>query len=577
MLCIRTLGASEITVAGVRVGADQPMSFALLLLVAVNGSAGVERREIAAVLWPGVRDRDRNHRLRSLLHRLRRMGISITCTRARISIDTLAIDFRELVTPPASLDDVRDRVGAIGSVLPGLTAASPALADRLDDVRDLVVGTAMRWLSAAIALARHANDWPLVDRLARAAALVDPADDRAVLQQAEAACLTGEPRRAMALLDELSARGGADDEALLAAATLRRRIDSLGASLGTPPLVGRDEILRRLWYAVARATAGRGGAVVLWGPAGIGKTRLLRELEAVRLTGAARLVRLEARPVHGLRPLALILELAGCLLDEPGAVGCDPDAYGLLTHARNAAAPNDIPRDAISEAAFCEALAELLAAVSDESLTILAIDDMHVADVAIWRALRSLVRWSGDRRLLWLFAYRALHESELGPLPEPSAVQRIRVQCLDVGAAATLTRGVARSSTIDHELLFDIAGGHPLLLQAAARTGGDVPAEHEWLIDDWIARLSGEALRALRLVAASGSVTRRALAELGIFDRGELAAILEELEQAGMIREHGGALRAHQVWATAALATLARGERAALPLDGQLAAAMSER
>ena len=45
-----------------------------------------------------------------------------------------------------------------------------------------------------------------------------------------------------------------------------------------------------------------------------------------------------------------------------------------------------------------------------------------------------------------------------------------------------------------------------------------------------------------------------------------------------MIREERGALRAHRVWAAAALATLARGERAALDLDSSLAVpAMSER
>ena len=557
MLQIRTLGASEITVAGTRVGAEQPMSFALLLLVAVNGSAGVGRRELAATLWPGASDRDRNHRLRSLLHRLRRMGAPLACAGATVSLDAAALDFRELVTLPASLDVVRARIAAIGAVLPGLVASSPALADRLDDVRDLIVGTVMRWLTAAIALARHANDWPLVDRLAHAAQLVDPADDRALLQQAEAACLTGESQRAVALLDALTARKETDEEVSHAAVKLRRRIGALDvhtdSRAATPPLVGREEIVRRLWSAVSRATGGRGGAVVLWGPAGIGKTRLLRELDAVRLTRAARLVRLEARPAHGLRPFAMILELAGCLLEEPGAAGCDPRAYALLIRARDAVVPND---HTIGEESFCDALAELLAAVSDESPTILTIDDMHAVDGAIWRVLRSLIRWSGDRRLLWVFAYRSLHESELAALPEPSVVQRIRVQCLDANAAATLTRAVARSPTADHEQLFDVAGGHPLLLQAVARTGGGVPHELEWLVDDWIARLNSEELRALRLVAASDRVTPRALAELGIFDRAELGAVLGELERAGMIRDEGGELRAHDVWAAAVLGSL---------------------
>jgi DNA-binding SARP family transcriptional activator len=572
MLRIRTLGASEIVIAGTRVGAEQPMTFALVLLLAMNGSAGLARRELAATLWPQAADRDRNHRLRSLLHRLRRMGAPLICSGATVALDSASIDFREFVTLPRSLELVRPRVEGIGAVLPGVAASSSALADRIDDVRDLVVGTVMRWLTAAVSLARTAGDWALVERLARAAELVDPGDERAVLLRAEAACLTGDSQRAIVLLDELTGRPGTDEEVSLAAARLRRRIVAsarVDVSAPPPPLVGRAEIVRRLWSALTRAAGGSGGAILLWGPAGIGKTRLLRELDAVRLTGTARMVRLDARPAHGLRPFAMLLELAAVLLEEPGAAGCDPRAYALLV---------DTHVSGIGEEAFRDALAELLAAVSDESPTILTIDDVHAVDAAIWSALRALVRWSADRRLLWVFAYRALHEAELAPLPEPSVIQRIRVPCLDSTAAATLTRAIAPSSTIDHHELFDVAGGHPLLLQALARTGGELPPDLEWLVDDLIARLRTETLRALRLIAALGSVTPRALADLGIFDRTELAAALGELERAGMIRDDDGSLRVHRVWAQAALATLARGERPTLELGAALATmAMSER
>lgn len=581
MLRIRTLGAAEISVADIRVGTEQPMTFALLLLLAVNGNAGLPRRELAATLWPEVPDRDRNHRLRSLLHRLRRVGVPLASSGGTISLGSAAIDFREFITLPASLDAVRERVRGIGTVLPGLAVSSPILADRLDDVRDLAVGTVMRWLTAAVALARAANDWLLVDQLACAAEQVDPADDRAALARAEAACLTGEPQRAIALLDELTNRGGTDEEISLTAATLRRRIATqfeATVSAGTPPLVGREAIVRRLWSAVTRATGGRGGAIVLWGPAGIGKTRLLRELETLCLTGAARLVRFEARPAHALQPFAMIVELAGCLLEEPGAAGCDPGAYALLTRARARALPNDPARpiDAIGEDGFCGALAELLAAVCDESPTILTIDDMHIVDGAIWRVLRALVRWSGDRRLLWVFAFRAFHEAELALLPEPNIVQRIRVRCLDPAAAAALTQAIARSPSIDHEGLFNVAGGHPLLLQAVARTGGAVPPDLDWIVDDWIARLSAEALRALRLIAALGTVPANTLADLGI-DRAELGVVLDELERAGMIREVEAAFRAHGVWGAAALATITGGERVTLDLRASSSLAMSER
>ena len=579
MLHIRTLGASEITVAGTRVSAEQPMTFALLLLLAMSGHGGLSRRELAATLWPHAPDRHRNHRLRSLLHRVRRLGAPLARTGTSVVLETRAIDFREFIASPTSLDVVRARVDDIGAVLPGLSAASAALTDRLDDIRDLIVGTMTRWLNAGVALARAANDWPLVERLATAAEAVDPSDDHARLQRAEAACLTGDAERALAVLDELAARGATDEAILNAAAALRRRIAAVGVTANDTPLVGREEIVRRLWSAIGRAAAGRGGAILLWGPPGVGKTRLLRELEAVRLTGTARLVRLDARPLHALRPFAMILELAGTLLDEPGAAGCDPQAYALLARARNAALPNDhgAAIGTVGEETFCDAVGELLAAVTDESPTILAIDDAHAVDGAFWRALRGLLRWSGERRLLWVFAYRALHEAELASAPEATVVHRIRVRCLDATAAATLTRTIARSPSIDHEELFDITGGHPLLLQAVARTGGSVPSHLEWVVDDCIARLPSETLRALRLVAALGDVTPKALADLGIFTRAELAGALDELERAGMIREQQGVLRAHRVWAAAALAAITQGDRAALDIGVSRSPAMSER
>ena len=367
----------------------------------------------------------------------------------------------------------------------------------------------------------------------------------------------------------------------MGAAELRQRIAAHLASenVRRTALVGREAIVRRLWSAVSRAVGGQGGAIVLWGPAGIGKTRLLRELDTVCLTGAVRLVRLDARPAYGLHPFTMILDLAGSLLDEPGAAGCDPRAYALLARTHNGSLPNDQRGavDAIGEEALSDALAELLAAICDESPTILAIDDMHAVDGGIWRVLRALARWSGDRRLLWVFAHRALHELELASLPEPSVVSRIRVSCLGAAAAESITKEITHSASIDHGRLYDLAGGHPLLLQGVARTGDALPGSLEWVVDDCIARLEAEALRALRLIATLGSATPRTLADLGIFTRAELSALLDELERIGMIREEHGVVRAHGLWAAAALATSTRVEHGTLDFGASRSPAMSER
>jgi MoxR-like ATPase len=67
-----------------------------------------------------------------------------------------------------------------------------------------------------------------------------------------------------------------------------------------PVLVGRDEEARRLQAALAAAGAGRGSAVFLAGEAGIGKSRLVREI--VRAAGERGLTVLAGRPWPGARP-----------------------------------------------------------------------------------------------------------------------------------------------------------------------------------------------------------------------------------------------------------------------------------
>src|SRR6266571_1785567 len=55
-------------------------------------------------------------------------------------------------------------------------------------------------------------------------------------------------------------------------------------------MVGRSEELERLGRALERAASGRGGAVIVAGEAGVGKTRLLTEFVAGRCESATVLV-----------------------------------------------------------------------------------------------------------------------------------------------------------------------------------------------------------------------------------------------------------------------------------------------
>jgi hypothetical protein len=459
-------------------------------------------------------------------------------------------------------------------VLPGLVPPSAATADYVDDARDVITATVSRWLHAALDLARAAGEWRLVKDTARAAFQLDPESHVPWLALAEAQCLTGERGQALETLDQFVSRHDVDPAALRTALVLRRRIvqEKLTVDFsGSSVLVGREEVMRHLWSAVSRARDGHGSALLLWGPAGIGKTRLIREMERARALGA-RVVTLCADPAHGFQPQGLILVLVKRLLAEPGAAGCEPLAYERLRDFVSRGTANDEPaasaRPTNGDALF-PALMELLAAISDEAPLVLAIDDLHLAHQAIWHFLRAVIRWSTNRRLLWVFCYRALREVELEPVHGGEIGQRIFVGTLDRAAALALLASLDRSrSEADNEALYDRVGGNPLLLEALARGRGSLPCEIAWLVDDALGRLPTRTHQLLRSIATLGiDATPRMLAELSGSSRAELGAALGELERAGMIGEEGGVLRAHSLWSDAVLATLARSERLALSCD----------
>jgi hypothetical protein len=574
MLRIRTLGATEITLGEQRLGTEQPMAFALVFLLATRGTIPSTRRELARLLWPEASNADQNHRLRSLLHRLRQMNISLVCAGATVLLggDTL-LDFRDYSTAPQSLDVVRDRVSCIGAVLPDLTVPSSALADRLDDERDIIVAGVSRWLNAALDLAKRAGDWPLVERVARAYRAIDALNEEAWLTLAETQCLTVGRECALGTLDEYRARVGEADlatPALLLRQRIEQRPAALDVDLDDLPFVGRQDVMRRLWSALAGARERRGTALVLWGPPGIGKTRILRELDRGAVLASARVIRAKAGPIHGLRPHEFTRDLVTRLLEQRGAAGCEPRAYALLHHLASGA-PNDgtavemVP----GPVALFDAFVELIGALADESPLVVVLDDTRWLEWSMWPFLHAVFRWSVDRRVLWVVAYRAICEGELGRLPDAALLHRVPVRSLDPISAAGLVDaalGSGRVSAFERDRILDSAGGHPLFLIDGARATRNgaraVSPPIDAILDDWLARLPNGAARTLQMLAAlGGAATVETLSASALLTRGELTAGIGELERAGILRDDSGVLRAYSLWSNAALARLGATER----------------
>jgi len=163
----------------------------------------------------------------------------------------------------------------------------------------------------------------------------------------------------------------------------------MSVSSSASPLFGRESEQRALTEALTRTRAGTGGCVVLTGPPGIGKSRLLRfaaqrgaELGlAVAAGGATELDRVS--------PLAT---LVGALQSaQPDAI----DLTGMKGHEE-------------SSYWFIDHLGEALEAYATKRPLLIIVDDVQWADELSALALRVLVPMSASTPVRWLLARRSV-------------------------------------------------------------------------------------------------------------------------------------------------------------------------
>jgi DNA-binding CsgD family transcriptional regulator len=281
----------------------------------------------------------------------------------------------------------------------------------------------------------------------------------------------------------------------------------------TATLLGRDREIAALDALLADVMAARGGALVLRGEPGIGKTSLLGAATARATAQGMRVLRAggvesEAHLAFaGLHQLLRPILAAADQLPAP-----QRDALGVAFGLADAAAPE----------LFLIALAalNLVAEAAARQPLLLAVDDAHWLDRSTGEVLAFMARRLESERVVLLVCLRDGFESPL----DRAGLPDLPVPRLDEAAAGALldARAPDLPITLRKRLLQD-AAGNPLALvelpAARERLGGVVPPR--WL--PLTARL--ERAFAAR-VSELPAVARSVLLVAALDDGGVLAEVL---------------------------------------------------
>lgn len=542
ILRIESLGGSAaITTAsdGVerRLGRGKPA--ALLTYLAAIPGRRASREHLAALLWADAAPDAARQNVRQTLWYLRkRLGDGLVST----SDDQVAlickVEFdRDLFLEAAQRRDLAAAVGTYrGEFLPEFAAPGAAEFELWVDLeRRRLVATFLR---CADTLAR---EWLRGGRFRESQALARRARDAAPLDQSGWRLLL---EALIAGSDTLGAAGEAEHlEALMLAEELElepatraslRTARLAGTHLGAEPigpmaqglapdLIGREREFSRLISAWEGARAGSPSIIVISAPAGIGKSRLLRDLHSRLRSTRSRVAAVRANPGDQLLVGGYLAAVAEAVAQYPGAASVSPGTAAVLVGLSPTLASvfqYALPDGATGEEAVRRrslALADLLRAVSEEAPLALLLDDLHWADESSARAIISAVSRVEGRGVLTVIAKR----TSAAPHGLIAGAEEIHLLPLDL---AQIGEFVARLGALPNapwasELplqLLSATDGVPLLLietlQHAIDDGTLRLSENGWaaLIPEQLATRWGRGTairqRILELNASSRSV-----------------------------------------------------------------------
>ncbi len=591
------------------------------LLLVTNGHT-ISREAAAEELWPEADPAHQAVNLRKAVHFARRAleptGDApeiLTTDHHLLGLEDAALDL--------DLDRLRDAIEVLDDRASHTTDAIVAARDTVlalgaddllpdDPYEDWLAGErerlSSRWRDTALGVASERisagsaeTAQPLLDQVL----LRDPADEDAHRLAIELHGSLGQHhaarRQFFRCRTELAALGiapssetvGALGAAEAAALTRPRRVVSGGGEL-----VGRQAELTRLELAFDRIAAGRPAVLVVRGPAGIGKSRLLEEVAHYGDSSGWHV--LEARAVQsapGLSFAPVGEALAGTLRREAVAAWPEPAASAAATLVPalglEPALPFKQPR------ALATAVGEVIGRLVATAPVALLIDDGQWLDDGSADLLADVAHRTVDRPLLVAVSLRsdeprsaAVEElvDRLSAMPGAEGLDLAPLRGRDVPALVVRHLGGARVDGRLATFLVEHSGGNPLFCLELARDGRDrgsidlegatwrqrqpdepahVPRGVARLVAGRCARLRTETVRILALSAELGDLIDYELASraAGAEPEAVVGAIDEALEASLVVEARGGYRFAHPLFRAALQGQTARSQRGPMMLS----------
>ncbi|MCU1346232.1 MAG: transcriptional regulator, family [Acidimicrobiia bacterium] len=319
-------------------------------------------------------------------------------------------------------------------------------------------------------------------------------------------------------------------------------------------LVGRDREVLVLDEALGDTAIGRGRVLLISGPAGMGKSRLLDSIATRAREAGLRVGQGTAARVEGAWPYAPIVEaLADVCRQHPALLDGLADQHREAIDRALGGGEVAWAGESSHQRLFV-ATAELVRLTAATSGLLLCIDDVHDADDASLRLVHYIARSMRDQRVCIALTHRpspmgATWSETRRSLVERQGAIELELAPLDADATADLVRRQLPDATAETlERIRTLSRGVPFAVNELARRAAQEPRWVEVLDANMIGGIAAGTREVLQRVAVVGSsfdtdefVALSGLSEADAFARLDdaLAAVVIEPTATGYRFRHG--------------------------------------